>query len=805
MKFKTLSFNLILGFVLCFNQASVSFKSTPQKSVDDVVCEAYLGDGATDTLFSQLSSNIDSETYIDYTYASYYFNNLRENFGNNVFGSCGYVSIGMLLSFYDSYWDDSFISNTYDINSTFTATEQPLADFYLIPSYAESPGIKFESSSLFGDSNISIEDYLNIASQNQNTYFQFKLFDLAKEYFGEVKLDGAEGSLGLDSQDIFDLLDYYIHNHKGFSDDEVKVNLYRTSSDSTMKSNIIGNIQNGNPVILVVKQPNTSKAHSVIAYDYNASNGEIYVHTGWKDETSGVSLTHVSLSDLGYTEIVNEISLDVSSSKNLGQKYFTQSGEGINSSTFIFPREVELISGNYADMNPTFSWKSLYSEKWERDKNPYINFSILNSNRISIFEVTGIRGTSYTLNTSQWEQVLFDISGEKYYVLVTLDSDSYPYWDDYWCRVEFTKPDSYKNNPYIAPNEYGFEDSYPTDEARKNNFESHTIRGFTFETRRYRVGYIHNEDIVMSPIRKGINEAFIEYRFKTALTRIDVDLSHWREQSNEWLSSSNGTAVVQQYIGNDWVTVLDLLSSDTNLPRNRNNKNTYKIELLQPSYRIRFYSHYNGTSTGDNNRGRICIGNMAFYQSTYNLPLSGSELDYNPNSWNNTKTSQFLWMKHYLYEYTNCYSYAVNAQVNPTTHKLEFMQPGQASGNVIARGDLLNTNKVLSAIKSDATHLGFEFNSIDASTPCPEGTYKVAFVIDNQYSSGDRIDYDYHWYRQNSDGTWSHKPGKGLVRNIDNSNKIIMDPRTCNRNAGYGLNYNLFVGFYTIRPLNIMY
>jgi len=287
------------------------------------------------------------------------------------------------------------------------------------------------------------------------------------------------------------------------------------------------------------------------------------VHTGWKDEALGVSLTHVSLSDLGYTEIVGEISLDVNYSKNLGQKYFDESGEGINSSTFIFPREVELVSGNYADMNPTFSWKSLYSERWEIDKNPYINFSILNSKRIRIFEVTGIRGTSYTLNTSQWEHVLFDISGENYYVLVTLDSDSYPYWDDYWCRIEFTKPDTYQNKPYIAPNEYGFEDRYPTDEITKNSFESHTIRGFTFETRRYRVGYIHNEDIVMSLIRKGINEAFIEYRFKTALTRMDVDLSHWREQSNEWLSSSNGTAVVQQYIGKAWVTVLDLLASNT--------------------------------------------------------------------------------------------------------------------------------------------------------------------------------------------------------------------------------------------------
>lgn len=423
----------------------------------------------------------------------------------------------------------------------------------------------------------------------------------------------------------------------------------------------------------------------------------------------------------------------------------------------------------------------------------------------SIFEVTNIRSLSYTLTTSQWEKVRFDISGEKYYVLLTLNSNTYPYWDDYWCRVEFTKPDSYLNKPYIAPEEYGFADAYPTDESTKTQFESHTIRGFTFETRRYRVGYIHNEDIVMSPIRKGINEAYIEYRFETALTRIDVDLSHWREQSSELLSSSNGTAVIQQYIEDEWVTVLDLLASETNLPRNRNNKNTYKIEFIQPAYRIRFYSKYNGVSTSDSNKGRICIGNMAFYESDYNLPLSGSELDYTPDTWNNTVVNQFLWVDYYLYQYTNCYSYAVNAQVNPTTNNLEPMQPGQANGVTISQNDLLNTDKVVSAIESDANILGFGFDEIDANDPCPNGTYKVAFVIDNQYSIGDRYQYDYHWYRQNSDGTWSHKPGITPVKNVDSDGKLIMVPRTCDRDSGDGLNYNLFVGFYAVRPLNTVY
>jgi len=140
-----------------------------------------------------------------------------------------------------------------------------------------------------------------------------------------------------------------------------------------------------------------------------------------------------------------------------------------------------------------------------------------------------------------------------------------------------------------------------------------------------------------------------------------------------------------------------------------------------------------------------------------------------------------------------------------TINSLDTMQPGQASGETIFENDLLNTNKVVAAIKSDADILEFEFDEIDANESCPDGAYKAAFVIDNQYSNGDRYRYDYHWYRENSDGSWSHKPGTTPVKNTDISDKLIMDPRTCNRNSGNGLNYNLFVGFYVIRPLNKMY
>jgi hypothetical protein len=40
---------------------------------------------------------------------------------------------------------------------------------------------------------------------------------------------------------------------------------------------------------------------------------------------------------------------------------------------------------------------------------------------------------------------------------------------------------------------------------------------------------------------------------------------------------------------------------------------------------------------------------------------------------------------------------------------------------------------------------------------------------------------DYHWYRQDKVGCWSHKPGQTAARNVDSSNHPISDPKTCNR------------------------
>jgi hypothetical protein len=77
---------------------------------------------------------------------------------------------------------------------------------------------------------------------------------------------------------------------------------------------------------------------------------------------------------------------------------------------------------------------------------------------------------------------------------------------------------------------------------------------------------------------------------------------------------------------------------------------------------------------------------------------------------------------------------------------------------------------------------------------CPGCTHIVALVIDPDYP-------DYHWYRLDNNGMWSHKPGGTNARNTDASNNPISNPETADRKTvgpDYTLDYRIFCGYYCV-------
>lgn len=781
INFKIMLLTALIPLTFGNNDTLVAFN---RSNSEDVLAYAHIGEEETDQLFDELADKDATPIFLDNNYSSYYFKNLYTNFGNNKYGTCSYVSLGMLLSFYDSYWDDSFISETYDIKAEFESNRQTLADFDLIPSNVNSPGVLFEPNILVDD--LTIDDYYDIISEYSDTYFQFKLIDFAMSIFDEAKFDGSDSSLGMQQSDLAFLLDAYLDEVSNITTDKANVRTYANSNDELIKYQIIEQLIDGTPVILRAKESTSNAGHAMIAYDYDKNTGEIYVHPGWRDETNNIALTHVALSDLPYDDLLDITYIDINDSFTHSHtfNYHSSYGDNICACNYIYPREIELTSGNYGDTLPTFEWMSLNNEKWFSTYDLRFEFSIQDSNRYTKSSTSRIDGNTYSLSQEEWDLIRFTIPGTTYRILLNIDEQSNLFGsDDYWCSKSFSKPLEYEYVPYINPDEYGFADAYPSDAETATTFINHEAHNNgTFQTRRFRTGYIHNEYIVLSPIRSGFSHAFIEYHFNKPVDRIDVQLSHWREYSNEHLNSSNGKAEVQAYIDGDWVCQLDLLADSTNLPRNRNQPNTYKIILDEPTYNIRFYAETYTTPTNDSNLGRICIGNLAYYEHD-GLPISGYELEYNPSIWQGATMIN------------NCYAYALNNQVYPGTNEIWFkQQPGQYSNtnyHPLTKAILKNavTQDFAKYNKDYGTNLIFK--EVGKYSFVPKGSYKVALVS----FSG-----DYHWYRQDADGYWSHKPGRTAVRRTDNSGNLIIDPETCDR----GL-YTNFLGFYAVTPWNNLY
>ncbi|MFL6673419.1 MAG: hypothetical protein ACJ8LG_09025 [Massilia sp.] len=138
---------------------------------------------------------------------------------------------------------------------------------------------------------------------------------------------------------------------------------------------------------------------------------------------------------------------------------------------------------------------------------------------------------------------------------------------------------------------------------------------------------------------------------------------------------------------------------------------------------------------------------------------------YDPGKWNNDAAIRTR---------NNCYNYANDKITN------SFAQPGLGSGE---RYSALTCASVGGAAQRD----GQVPVGPPVSTPA-DGHYIALVIWPGQ---------DFHWYRQDNNTRWSHKPGQSPVRNVDSSGNIIVDPQSCDRGP-----YSQFCGYYHSIPAN---
>jgi uncharacterized protein YjiS (DUF1127 family) len=141
-------------------------------------------------------------------------------------------------------------------------------------------------------------------------------------------------------------------------------------------------------------------------------------------------------------------------------------------------------------------------------------------------------------------------------------------------------------------------------------------------------------------------------------------------------------------------------------------------------------------------------------------PLNGYEPKYNPNYWNNNKN---------IKNNNNCYSYSVNNK----NHHFGKPQPGY-----FARFNHIQNNqyKCVHFFKRILNDIPSVYLT-SFKQKCKKGFHKAFFAIDSN-----KNEHDYHFYRQDTNQLWSHKPGTTNVINYDADYKIIKNPLKANRN-----------------------
>ena len=153
---------------------------------------------------------------------------------------------------------------------------------------------------------------------------------------------------------------------------------------------------------------------------------------------------------------------------------------------------------------------------------------------------------------------------------------------------------------------------------------------------------------------------------------------------------------------------------------------------------------------------------------------------YNPGMWNDS----------FHIVRNNCYAYACDILCSPPDP--DKQQPGRASGdypNPVTCTDIGN------AAVSDGLVAGVE-------KQCAGCTHLAALVIAKEDYSGSIPKLaDYHWYRLDDNGRWSHKPGWTKATDKDASGNSIPNPETADRlyaGADYILDYSTFCTYYCV-------
>ena len=158
--------------------------------------------------------------------------------------------------------------------------------------------------------------------------------------------------------------------------------------------------------------------------------------------------------------------------------------------------------------------------------------------------------------------------------------------------------------------------------------------------------------------------------------------------------------------------------------------------------------------------------------------VNGSESKFDAKRWNDNL---------HIRKTHNCYAYVLDF-INSDFNKKP--QPGYAAGfPYLSDDDIRSCDKMFERIKADNPST-IQTSYRDA---CPDGYRKGYLAVDDGKNT------DYHFYRMDSSGLWSHKPGSTNAKMENYDGKKIFAPHKARRESNSHI-YNKSCGYFCFDP-----
>lgn len=309
---------ILIAIMLKTLNARVAYASTNENVEDGVLTPELQWQYIEESL--NTDSTYSSNIYEYENFLKSYYDNLTYNFGMNYKGSCGYVAIGMLLSYYDTFLSDDIIPEQYDVISAGNETD--------MVQRRNSPGIKkdlvLDPNETSGRNingrygyNLSAADYYNVMLSMANSSLHAKLITIGADY-GYYNFADKYGAVSTNFSKRLTVLSDYLKNVARLDESDFNIsyinNEYNQYGSAEVREFAIREVKKGNPVLLSIGS--NLIGHVVIAYDYDETIDNLYCHFGL-----GSNKTHVTMEDEGYITYKSALVLNFTNKHSHSNNY----------------------------------------------------------------------------------------------------------------------------------------------------------------------------------------------------------------------------------------------------------------------------------------------------------------------------------------------------------------------------------------------------------------------------------------------------------------------------------------------------